>query len=113
MSRRARSEVHWDDMAEIPYRSSRVMKTLGNPKTYALASLLLQEEVLNVGEMCAALRRSYVAVSKMLRSLRELDIVRYQKEQGFTVYTLKDPAALRDLLHSGERLAERAGKKAS
>ncbi|MCU0723527.1 MAG: ArsR family transcriptional regulator [Planctomycetes bacterium] len=107
MARKPRVGVDWFDMRETPYRASRILKSLGNPKAYSLVRLLLEEGVLNVTEMCAALKRSQVAVSKVLRSLRELDLVRYQKEKQFTVYTVKDPSATKRLCLAAEALAER------
>ncbi|MHC4598589.1 MAG: hypothetical protein ACYS47_06255, partial [Planctomycetota bacterium] len=80
--------VDWFDMEEIPYRASRLLKTLGNPKTYALLRLLLAEEVLAVEDMATRLNRSAWNVSKILRPLRDLEIVRYQRAGRRSLYTL-------------------------
>jgi DNA-binding transcriptional ArsR family regulator len=82
-------DVDWEDMEEIPYRTSRLMKALGNPKTYALVRWLFKERALTVQEIADRLHRSQQAVSVMLRSLRELDIVRYQRQEQNVIYALK------------------------
>jgi len=102
MPRKTRQDVDWFDMPEIPYRASRVLKTLGNPKAYALVHLLLEQEVLSVNEMAKYLHRASWTVSKILRPLRDLDVVRYQREGRGSLYTLKDPKRTRALLKASE-----------
>lgn len=95
-------EVNWNDMAEAHYRVSRMMKTFGNPKAYSLARLLLDRGPMTVDEMVRLLHRSQTAVSKILRPLRDLEIVRYQRKGNTVIYTLKAPETLREILRRCE-----------
>jgi DNA-binding transcriptional ArsR family regulator len=101
-------DVDWHDMEEIPYRASRLMKTLGNPKTYALVQILLEDRALTVQEIADRLRRSQQAVSVMLRSLRELEVVQYQRRDQNVIYALKDPDAMRAGMKHVEDVVRRA-----
>lgn len=105
--RRSRN-IDWFDMEEIPYKASRLLKALGNPKAYALVQLLLREEVLTVEEMSWKLNRSPWAVSKILRPLRDLEVVRYQKKGRHSLYTLKDRKGIQVLVGGAEGFARRA-----
>jgi DNA-binding transcriptional ArsR family regulator len=86
------------------------MKSLGNPKTYALARILLEEKALTVQEIADKLNRSQQAVSTMLRSLRELEVVRYQRRDKNVIYALKDPEALRAGMKKFEEVVRRASE---
>lgn len=112
MAKRTLKDFRWDDMAEVPYRASRLLKALGNPKAYALVHLLLEEDVLNVESMARVLDRSHGAVSKTLRALRDLEVVRYQREGKEVYYTLKDRDAIRTVLTGAEAFARRAASQA-
>jgi DNA-binding transcriptional ArsR family regulator len=112
MTRVRFEEVNWHDMAEIPYRASRLMKTLGNPKAYALVQILLEDRALTVQEIADKLHRSQQAVSIMLRSLRDLEVVRYQRREKNVIYALKDPAALRAGMKHMEEVVRRATETA-
>lgn len=112
MPRMRYEEVNWDDMEEIPYRASRLLKTLGNPKAYALVHLLLEDRALTVQELADSLQRSQQDTSIILRSLRELEVVRYQRKDKCVIYTLKDPDAMRSLLDQAEVNVRRASEAA-
>lgn|GEM_PF-1560826 len=105
-------DIDWFDMEEIPYRASRLLKALGNPKTYALARLLLEKDVLTVEQMARALKRSQPTISKILRTLRDLEVVRYQRKGNEVYYTLKDKRPLGALLDEAEHCTGRAAEKA-
>ncbi|MCU0723281.1 MAG: winged helix-turn-helix domain-containing protein [Planctomycetes bacterium] len=108
MARKAKSEVDWFDMPETPYRASRLMKTLGNPKAYALVRILLEDDVLSVDDISKKLNRAPWTASKILRPLRDLDVVRYQREGGSSLYTLKDRDRIAALLRVAEEFVEGA-----
>jgi DNA-binding transcriptional ArsR family regulator len=105
--KRKAQTVDWFDMEEIPYKASRLLKALGNPKAYALVRLLLREEVLTVEEMSWKRNRSPWAISKILRPLRDLEVVRYQKKGRHSLYTLKDRKGIQVLVDGAEGFARR------
>ena len=111
MSPIRRQDVDWFDMDEVEYRASRLLKALGNPKTYALIKLLRAREVLSVDEMARELNRAQPTVSKMLRPLRDQEVVRYQRVGNVSYYTLKDPEAIARILKEAETHADRAGRQ--
>jgi DNA-binding transcriptional ArsR family regulator len=102
MALRNKGDVNWFDMAEVPYRASRMLKALGNPKAYALVLLLAEHGALEVDEIVRLLDRSKPAVSNILRALRDLEIVRYQRKGAAVIYTLKAPESLREILRRCE-----------
>lgn len=106
-----RRTIEWRDMGEIPYRASRLMRALSNPKAYALCRLLLERKEMDTSEMARQLGRSTAAVSKILRNLRDLNIVRYQKSGDRTWYTLKHPRQLRNLLSAAESFIREAERR--
>jgi DNA-binding transcriptional regulator GbsR (MarR family) len=57
---------------------------------------------MEVGEMVKALDRSQPAVSRILRTLRDLNVVRYQKARKLTLYKVKHANELQSLLDCGE-----------
>ena len=99
---KSKNRIEWSDMAEIPFRASRLFRALSNPKAYSLCRLLLERGSMEVGEMVTALDRSQPAVSRILRGLRDLNVVRYQKSGKATVYKIKHPGKLRSILDRGE-----------
>ena len=105
---RIREKIDWFDMPEVPYRASRIFRALGNPKAYAIAMLLLKNPVLSVEQISVSLNRSQPTVSKTLRILRDLDLVRYQRQGNSVVYTCKDGGSLERLLAAAEDCAKRA-----
>jgi DNA-binding transcriptional ArsR family regulator len=109
MPRKPTREIDWYDMPETEYRGSRLMRALGSPKNYALVKLLMKHGPLPVEEIAARLNRVPWDVSKMLRPLRDLDVVRFQKDGRYTLYTLKDPEGLGDLVRGAEAYARKAG----
>lgn len=91
-------DISWHDMAEDAYRASRLIKALGNPKTFALCVELARRGESRVEDLQGILDRGQSAVSRMLRALRDLNVVRYQKVGKETWYTLKHPAGLQRIL---------------
>lgn len=94
--------IEWNDMKERRFRASRLFKALSNPKAYDLCRLLLEQGAMEVAELSQALGRSQPAISRILRTLRDLNVVRYQKADGSTFYTAKHPRKLAALLDIAE-----------
>ena len=84
-----KTDIKWHDMPETEYRSTRIFRVLGNPKTYAIVKLLCKIKKASPSELARQLNRSVKTVSDHLRTLREIDIVEYQKQGKSTVYRLK------------------------
>lgn len=84
-----KADIKWHDMPETEYRSTRIFRVLGNPKTYAIVKLLYKIKKASPSELARQLNRSVKTVSDHLRTLREIDIVEYQKQGKSTVYRLK------------------------
>ena len=62
---------------EVRYRASRVCRTLGNPTAYEMLHML-RSGPRTPRQLAAALGVSVAVVSDVLRSLRQLDLVRYE-----------------------------------
>ena len=85
-------------MHEVPYRASRVCRTLGSPVVFAIVTALLERGSLTPGELARSLRRSIQTISTHLAKLRTADLVRYDTAGGRTRYRLKHPRETRRLL---------------
>ena len=82
-------ETDWFDMPETPYRASQICRVLGNPKAYQILLELRRRKTATTTQLAAALKRTSPTVSAHLRSLREVHLVRYQREGAKAVYRLK------------------------
>jgi predicted transcriptional regulator len=100
---KSRSGIPWKDMAEVSYRLARLFRALSNPKALAACELLLEGEEFEPRELARLLRRDLTTVSRILRDLRQLNVVRYQKTASGTWYTIKHPEEFAALLASGKR----------
>lgn len=90
-------------MQEVPYRSSRICRILGNPVTFQILSLVVDAQ-LTPSQMAKRVNRSVSTVSLHLSKLRLADLVRYEKK-GLTVsYRAKYPGKTRQLLQSLKQL---------
>lgn len=96
------------DMPEKWYRASRICRALANPKAYAVLKLLSQEKMLTPSQLARRLHRHPNTISSILRHLRNLDLVRYQRRGRESVYWVKEKQLFR-VLASLERLVERTG----
>lgn len=81
----------YKDMAEISFRAARLLRALSNPKVFSLCERLLERGEMRPAEMAEHLGRSSVTVSRFLRWLRDLNVVRYQKKGDETWYIVKHP----------------------
>ena len=76
---------------EVRYRASRVCRVLGNPTAYELLHIL-QQGKRTPYELASLLGVSISTVSHVLRSLRQLDLTRYEVKRKERVYWIKDEA---------------------
>ena len=85
-----KTSVEWFDMPEVPYRASQICRILGNPKTYQLLMELRRLGSATPSELAPRVNRSQATVCMHLKTLRELHLVRYQRDGKNTLYRLKN-----------------------
>ncbi len=78
---------------ELHYRSSRICRVLGNPTAYEVLKAL-SRSVMKPTEIARKLRLSIPTISVVLRSLRQLDLVRYESVVDGKKYSIKDSMVL-------------------
>ena len=74
---------------EVHYRASRVCRVLGNPTAYEMLHLL-KKEARTPHELAYILGLSITTVSHVLRSLRQLDLIRYEVKHKARIYWIKE-----------------------
>ncbi|MEO0205727.1 MAG: winged helix-turn-helix domain-containing protein [candidate division WOR-3 bacterium] len=77
-------------MNETDYRASRVCRVLGNPTAYQIVRLLLDGVKRTPGQISEEIGISLPLVSMTLRTLRNVDIVRYITARKNKFYWIKD-----------------------
>jgi len=87
---------------ELHYRSSRICRVLGNPTAYEILKLLHRKK-LRPSELAKKLGLSRATISAVLRSLRQLDLVRYVTEEKGKRYFIKDETII-DVMRALEHL---------
>jgi DNA-binding transcriptional ArsR family regulator len=78
-------------MHETDYRASRVCRVLGNPTAYAIVKVLLEKEM-SPSMLAAGIGMSLPLASATLRTLRNVDVVRYETRGSEKTYYVKDKA---------------------
>lgn len=76
---------------ETHYRSSRICRILGNPTAYEILKVLSRNR-LTPTELALELGLSLSTICDALRSLRQLDLVRYEAAREGKYYFVKDEA---------------------
>ena len=83
-------------MTETQYRASRACRVLGNPTAYGIVRALGRGRK-TVSELANLIGVSVQTASLTLRTLRNIDLVRYEPKTNQRVYWLKDIGVLRVL----------------
>ncbi|MGD8979652.1 MAG: ArsR family transcriptional regulator [candidate division WOR-3 bacterium] len=96
-------------MPETQYRASRMCRVLGNPTAYQIVRALGRSSK-TPSELASAVGVSIPSVSVTLRTLRNIDVVRYEPRAKRRVYWVKDAAVLR-VLDDLEKYVERMREK--
>jgi len=81
--------IEWFDMDESQYRSSRVCRILGNPKSFQILAVIRALGSATPTELAPRINRTISATCIALKSLREVDLVRYQRVGKNVVYRHK------------------------
>lgn len=89
-------------ISELHYRCSRICRILGNPTAYETLTLLKKKKM-RPTELAQKLGLSLATLSAVLRSLRQLDLVRYVTEERGRRYFIKDKTIL-DVMKTLEHL---------
>ena len=92
-------------MPETQYRASRVCRILGNPTAYQIVRALGRSKK-TPSELSNMVGVSIQVISVTLRTLRNIDVVRYEPRAKQRLYWLKDTAVLR-VLDDLEKYVER------
>ena len=74
---------------EIHYRASRICRVLGNPTAYEVLKTLAKNNM-QPSELANIFGLSVPTICDVLRSLRQIDLVRYITVDRGKVYFLKD-----------------------
>ncbi len=86
---------------ETQYRGSRFCRVLGNPTAYQIINLLAKGKA-TPSEMAQEIGLSLSTICSTLRSLRNIDVIRYEIINRNKVYFLKDATIIkiiRDIEH--------------
>ena len=94
---------------ELHYRSSRICRILGNPTAYELLKVLAKKEM-KPTRIAAEFGLSLQTICDALRSLRQLDLVRYETRRDGKYYFIKDAVVL-SVMREIERLVMRIRTK--
>jgi DNA-binding transcriptional regulator GbsR (MarR family) len=96
-------------MHETEYRASRVCRVLGNPSAYTVVKMLLRKGM-SPGRIAASTGMSLPLVSATLRTLRNVDVVRYETRGNGKTYYIKDTSII-DLCRVLEDFVNRIRRK--
>ncbi len=92
-------------MNELAYRSSRILRALGNPLRYRILAALARFPA-TPGQLALQLNRPLFVISHHLALLRALDLVWFHPVDRAPVYSVKY-RLIRTLLSVSERCARR------
>ncbi len=96
-------------LSETEYRSSRVCRVLGNPTAYQILKILTKGRK-TVSEIADIIGLSVKTISYTLKTLRQVDLVRYDTRSNNKIYFLKDRAVFA-ILNSIEDYTEKMRTK--
>ncbi len=102
-------KLNWFDMDETLYRASQICRVLGNPKAIQILEEIRRLGQSTPGDLASRVNRSLHAVSVALKHLREIQLVRYQRDGKHAVYRLKD-RQVAGMLEKVKRLADHLRK---
>lgn len=77
------------NIPENHYRASRICRILGNPTAYEILHLLSRKKI-RPEEIAKEMGLSLSTISTVLRSLRQLDLIRYVVKWKKRIYWIKE-----------------------
>ena len=89
---------------ETHYRASRICRALGNPTAYEVLHLLKRGKR-TPAQLASMIGVSLPTISQVLRTLRDLDLIRYEVKWREHIYWLKT-GAVPAMMASLERLVK-------
>lgn len=92
-------------MPETQYRASRFCRILGNPTAYQIVRYLVKKSATPT-ELVDKIGLSLQTISGTLRTLRNIDVVRYETVNKNKLYFLKDNTLV-EILNDMERFVQR------
>ena len=98
-------------IVEKRFRGSQICRVLGYPISYGIVSILLENRKMNLKEIAKNVERSKPAVCFQLTKLRMANIVRYEKRGKETIYWIKYPKEVKELLDVCESLVKRTSER--
>ncbi|MEO0184875.1 MAG: metalloregulator ArsR/SmtB family transcription factor [candidate division WOR-3 bacterium] len=96
-------------LAETEYRASRLCRVLGNPTAYQILKILIKRDR-SVSALAEAIGLSIKTISYTLKTLRQVDLVRYDTRDKNKVYFIKDPL-VQNIVHSLEEYTNKMREK--
>jgi DNA-binding transcriptional regulator GbsR (MarR family) len=96
---------------EKKYRGSMICRIFDYPVAYAITKLLLNNGPMELDEIVRKVGISKPGVSLHLRKLKIAHIVRYEKKWPKTIYWIKYPKEVKNLLNAAEKLAIRITRR--
>lgn len=96
-------------ISELHYRSSRICRVLGNPTAYEILKTLSKSKK-RPSEIAHDFGLSLPTICASLRSLRQLDLVRYETKSDGKLYFIKN-ATILSVMNQIEHLVKRIKTK--
>lgn len=98
-------------MIEKRFRGSMICRVLGYPISYGIVKLLLERGEMELDNIAAYVKRSRQATCSQLTKLRLANIIRYDKKGQHTIYWIKYPKEIAQLLKDCEQLVSRISRR--
>jgi predicted transcriptional regulator len=99
------------EVTEKRFRGSIICRVLGYPISYGIVQLLLEKGKLQLDTIATHVKRSRQATCSQLTKLRLANIVRYETKGTRTVYWIKYPKHVKQILDDCERLVARMSQR--
>ncbi len=98
-------------IVEKRFRGSQMCKVLSYPISYAIVRLLLDKGPLDLPTIVKEVNRKKSTVCGHLAKLRLANIVRYDKQWRRTIYFIKYPEEIKELLMVCEKVVDRISRR--
>jgi predicted transcriptional regulator len=96
---------------EKRFRGSMICRVLSYPISYGIVKLLLEKGRMELDTIAAYVKRSRQATCSQLTKLRLANIIRYDRKGHHTIYWIKYPKEIKQLLDDCKRLVARISQR--